>query len=205
MKDNYAKITDENLGKIFKNKDAASCLIKSIPGKKKEDGVEFKAFGDQCFICPGGIFLGGRKEEGPRAIVISLYALSALSKDTNRPVVMPLKAFKDFPQSMPYVGAFASYTQNILIPFVGKIKNNITGIISAFGGEISPAGVSGDFSFMIAPLPKIFLCYIFYEADEDFPASVTCLFSNNAHRFLPMDGLADLGEYTSKKIIEILK
>lgn len=40
--------------------------------------------------------------------------------------------------------------------------------------------------------------------DEEFPASATCLFSNNALSFLPIDALADIGEYTSKKIIEII-
>ena len=68
----------------------------------------------------------------------------------------------------------------------------------------APAGIGGDFSFMVFPLPKIALCYIFYEADDDFPASVTCLYSNNAISFLPIDALADVGEYTSKKILDIL-
>ena len=51
--------------------------------------------------------------------------------------------------------------------------------------------MSGDFAFVVRPLPKIYLCYIFYEADQDFPPSVTCLYSANANRFMPMDGLAD--------------
>ena len=52
-------------------------------------------------------------------------------------------------------------------------------------------------------LKKLY-CYILYEADEDFPAAVTCLYSSNADRFMPMDGLADVGEYTSKKIIDLV-
>jgi hypothetical protein len=54
-------------------------------------------------------------------------------------------------------------------------------------------------------LPKIALCYIFYEADDDFPASVTCLYSNNANQFMSVDGLADVGEYTSRKIINLIE
>jgi hypothetical protein len=57
---------------------------------------------------------------------------------------------------------------------------------------------------MVRPFPKIKLYYIFYRADEDFSASATCLFSNNALSFLPVDALADTGEYTSKKIIELI-
>ena len=67
-----------------------------------------------------------------------------------------------------------------------------------------PVQEGGDFAFTLFPLPKIALCYIFYEADEDFPASVKCLFSNNANQFLPVDGLADVGEYTSKKIMDLI-
>ena len=40
-----------------------------------------------------------------------------------------------------------------------------------------------------------------YNNDEDFPTSVTCLYSNNADQFLPIDGLADIGEYSSKKLL----
>jgi len=50
---------------------------------------------------------------------------------------------------------------------------------------------------------KIALCYLFYEADEDFPASATCLYSTYAEQFLPVDALADVGEYTSRTILNI--
>jgi hypothetical protein len=53
-------------------------------------------------------------------------------------------------------------------------------------------------------LPKIALNFIFYRADDEFPASVTCLFSHNAASFLPTDALADTAEYTSKKMLDIL-
>jgi len=105
---------------------------------------------------------------------------------------------------MPYVGAFASHTEQLLVPHVNKIKNSIQTIKKVLNGNDAPAGTGGDFSFIVYPLPKIALCYIFYESDEDFPASVTCLYSNNARLFLPVDGLADVGEYCSKKIIELL-
>jgi hypothetical protein len=86
-----------------------------------------------------------------------------------------------------------------------SIKAGKRSDMAELSGEDAPASVSGDFAFVVRPLPKISLCYIFYEADEDFSSSVTCLYSNNANRFMPMDGLADVGEYTSKRILEIIK
>ena len=84
------------------------------------------------------------------------------------------------------------------------MKTNIQIITKIFNGKEAPDGISGDFSFIVYPLPKIALCYIFYEADDDFPASVKCLYSNNAQQFLSVDGLADVGEYCSKKILELI-
>ena len=105
---------------------------------------------------------------------------------------------------MPYVGAFTTHTEQVLVPYVARIKESVLRITEALNGEIAPSGTGGDFSFIVHPLPKIALCYICYEADDEFPASVTCLYSNNANTFMPMDGLADVGEYTSKKIIELI-
>jgi hypothetical protein len=65
-----------------------------------------------------------------------------------------------------------------------------------------PEGDSpGDWALVLYPLPKIALCYQFYLPDEDFPANVTCLYANNADRFLPTDALADVGEYMSRALI----
>ena len=36
-------------------------------------------------------------------------------------------------------------------------------------------------------------------------AIVTCLFSANALSFIPLDGLADVAEYTSDKIIQVIR
>jgi hypothetical protein len=119
-------------------------------------------------------------------------------------VIEPLRAFKEFPDSAPYVGAFASHTEQILVPAVERIKTRAGMVVERLGGQVAPASVSGDFAFVVRPLPKIYLGYIFYEADEDFPPSVTCLYSANANRFMPTDGLADVGEYTSKTILGLL-
>ena len=201
MKDNYAGIVQNNVDTLFAGKNAVADLAEWLPGTSDGDGVRFHAFGESCRISPAGIFLSDAKQEGPVGIVISLYALKA----NPRPLVLePFKAFKDFPGSMPYVGAFAAYTQETLVPHVADIRERIPEILKTLGGSTGVGDVGGDFAFRVTPLPKITLCYIFYEADEDFPASVTCLFSGNAVDFLPMDGLADTGEYTSRKIIRLL-
>ncbi len=199
MSNNYAKIVQDNLKKLYQN--LPTNLADALPAQQNGDSFLFEAFGNTCEIRSDGIFLNKIQETGVLGILISLYALNAKSETC---LVEPLKAFKDLPNSMPYAGAFVTHTQQILVSHVDVIEESRSRIIETMNGCEAPPGVGGDFSFMVYPLPKIALCYIFYEADEDFPASVTCLYSNNAISFLPIDALADVGEYTSKKILTVI-
>lgn len=197
--DNYTKLFRDNLQRLYA--DLPDDLEMRLGGERRGALFAFSAFGRECIISPDGITLDRSEPDGVIGILLSLYALHAAS---DRPVAEPLRAFKEFPDSAPYVGAFASHTEQILVPAVPRLKPRTSQIVETLDGLAAPASVSGDFAFMVRPLPKIFLCYIFYEADEEFPASVTCLYSNNANRFMPMDGLADVGEYTSKTILELI-
>jgi hypothetical protein len=199
MNNQYAAIIDQNLAAFFSKdlNERASAMGAGIEGHE----IVFKAFGGQCRMSAEGITINSRRQTGPLGIIISLYALNAAPSPME---MQPFKAFKEFPNSMPYVGAFASHTEQILVPAVDRILRHQDDIMEAMDGIPAPADVSGDCAWVVRPLPKISLCYIFYEADEDFPASVTCLYSRNADRFMPMDGLADVGEYTSRAILEIV-
>ena len=199
MTDNYAQIVRNNLEKLYR--DLPADLARALPAEQEGDRFFLDAFGQSCIIEPEGIFWGQKLQDGVMGILISLYALHVRTESI---ILEPFKAFKDLPDSMPYAGAFVNHTQQILVPHAEAIEEKQTVIMQLFKGHAAPAGVGGDFSFVVYPLPKIALCYIFYEADEDFPASVTCLYSNNAHAFLPIDALADVGEYTSRKILDLI-
>ena len=199
MGNNYTKIVQDNLKRLYGN--LPEDLAQALPSKRNGNFFLFDAFGKICEIRPDGIFLKKEQQTGVIGILISLYALHARPEPS---MLEPLKAFKDFPNSMPYAGAFVTHTQQILAPHVERIEKARKRIMEKLNGRKAPPGVAGDFSFIVYPLPKIALCYIFYEADDDFSASVTCLYSNNALLFLPIDALADVGEYTSRKILDLI-
>ena len=199
MPDHYAKIIEENLRLLYQT--PLEQLSSTLPAERDGDCFVFEAFGDTCRIAPDGVFLCNRRDTGASGVLISLYARHS------RPIpqiVAPLKAFRELPNSMPYAGAFTSHTETPLTQQVDRIEAAQSLITRALRGEPSSDLAGGDFSFLVRPLPKISLGYIFYRADEEFAASVTCLFSNNARDFMPIDGLADVGEYTSKKILALL-
>jgi hypothetical protein len=194
---NYAAIVADNIRTLFEN--LPEDLQGRLAADRQGDRFFFSAFGRPCSLSPEGIFLDKDPQSGALGILISLYALHACPDPCR---IEPLKGFKDLPDAMPYAGAFVTHTENLLVPSVEIIAEKQEEIKEVFSGKHAPGNVGGDFSFLLFPLPKIALCYIFYRADADFPASATCLFSNNAQTFLSTDALADVGEYTSRKILQ---
>jgi hypothetical protein len=199
MPSKYSEIVEQNINVLFS--DDLPSRAAAMGAELEEQTLVFKAFGAQCHIAADGVRLNGELQTGPVGIVLSLYALHAISEHCR---IEPFKAFKELPNSAPYAGAFTSHTEQPLTPLVDHILDNQHSLIDHFDGMPAPTHISGDGTLIVRPLPKIALCYIFYKADEDFPASATCLLSNNASAFLPLDALADTGEYTSRAIIDHL-
>jgi hypothetical protein len=196
---NYAEIIKQNLGRLYSS--IPVDLADRLPAQHVGDGFVFQAFGEPCQVGQQGIKLGDANETGPKGVIISLYTLQAAAVSCQ---LTPFKAFREMPDSMPYVAAFASRAERILFDQINKIEHHADRIAHRLKGSQGSDNDAGDFSLIIYPLPKVALNYIFYRADDDFPVSVTCLFSNNAATFLPTDALADTAEYASKKILDIL-
>ena len=196
---NYTEIIKKNLHRRYNS--IPVDLAEKLPAQQVGDVFIFQAFGESIQIGPQGIKLGDTDESGPKGVIISLYALQA---DPVSCQLTPFKAFREMPDSMPYVGAFASRAERVLFDQIDRIEQHAGRIAHRLKGLQGSDDDAGDFSLIVYPLPKIALNYIFYRADDDFPASVTCLFSNNAATFLPTDALADTAEYTASKILEIL-
>jgi len=192
----YADLIRGHLKALFQEDTA---VLAAYPGVvASPDGFAMTAFGQPCRISPSGIFLDGQAEWGPRGIVVALLACHAVP---DMAIETPWRAFRELPDSAPYVGAFRAHTEQILTPHVPALHRRQAAIAESFQARLTEDDSPGDWSLVVSPLPKIALCYHFYLPDEDFQANVTCLYSNNAHRFLPTDALADVGEYMSRALI----
>src|SRR5512140_728590 len=200
MSQAYLQIRNDYLNTAWarSKEELAACL----PAEINHDSLHFQAFGEPCNITPADILLSGKSATGPEGLLIAMYASGVPDLPCQ---LEPLKSFKELPNSMPYQAAFAANAEQILVPHVLRLQAHRDLIISVFSGQINDHPLSGDFSFTLWPLPRIPLYYIYNLPDEEFPASVTCLFAAKAHLFMPLDGLADVAEYTGKKLIAVLK
>jgi hypothetical protein len=199
MSQNYLKIRNDYLTQAWAR--SPEVLAVCLPAELTPAGLRFQAFGEECLLTAAAITLKGAAANGPEGLLIALYANSVPDQAVQ---LDSLKAFKELPNSMPYQGAFAANAEQILVPQVISIHRQQERLAAAFSGGVNVAPPSGDFSFTLYPLPRVPLYYIFHLPDEEFPASVTCLFAANAPAFMPLDGLADVAEYTGKKMIALL-
>ncbi len=198
MSQNYLQIRNDYLRKAWAR--SPEVLSVCLPAALSAAGLRFQAFGEECRLSEADITLAGVTASGPEGLLISLYA----SAVPDLPVQLDsLKSFKELPNSMPYQGAFAANAEQLLVPWVIAIQQQQERLAGAFSGRVNAAPLSGDFSFTLYPLPRIPLYYIFHLPDEEFPASVTCLFAANAPVFMPLDGLADVAEYTGKRLLAL--
>jgi hypothetical protein len=171
-----------------------------LPALRIGDAFQFRAFGEDCILSPNGISLSGGLVNGALGVLIALYA-NSVPRDF--PQTGTVKSFKQFKGAVAYYSAFAARSENSLIPYADLIRQYSHVIISNLDGHENKVS-KGYFSFTLYPLPKIPLHYICYPADDEFPASITCLFAANAEYFMPIAGLADVSEYTAQKIIELI-
>ncbi len=199
MADNYTRIVRDNLQRLYEN--PPQDLAGALAARREGNRYHFQAFGEACRIGRDGIWLDGKPQTGALGIVISLYALHARPEPC---LLEPLRSFKEFPNGTIYAGAFVSRTEHALLPHVEQIETRMKVIADTLHGRDASNSMHGDFSLLLWPLPKIALCYGFYRADDELPPSASCLFSQNASRFLPIDALADVGEYTSRKILSLV-
>lgn len=200
MGTNYEKIIEENLSGLFSQ--PPDDLEIRLGAEKRGDRLYFRAFGQDCCVSPGGITLNDNPVEDPRGLLVSLYAINAGPDPLQ---LEPMRSFRELPGSMPYQGAFKANSEQVLVPHTLQIQEKQKEIKEIFDGQDGQSEMRGDFAFILHPLPKIALCYIFYLPDDEFPASATCLFSANALSFMPLDALADVAEYTSRGILQLVR
>lgn len=196
MAQTYLEIRNEYLRKAWAR--GGRELAESIPARLEDGCLKFSAFGEPCELGEKDVRLSGQSAEGAEGLLIAMYASAVPAKPVE---LHPLKSFKELPDSMPYQGAFTAHSERVLVPHVESIRSRQDGILARFSGHVNLDAPSGDFSLTLYPLPRIPLYYVFHLPDEEFPAGVSCLFASDALDFMPLDGLADVAEYTARRIV----
>ena len=150
-----------------------------------------------CLVGPAGVRAhdGGKLDFTVR-IVLAYYILHGGQGElTGR-----WAAYRDFKDGAFFHGAFSGLVENNIAEHFSGRMNELEKAATALGGGPLETDLGGDFSCRFPALPRVPLALVFYDGDEDFPASARILFDVSAPQFLDMECLAVLGLILSDQL-----
>jgi hypothetical protein len=164
------------------------------------DGVEFRLhlWGKPvCLALPGfaGLDFATRQPLRPDQQLLLLYYFTRAdgTVETGQWI-----SFADLPGGRFYNQAFQGYTGHELVKAFGSDRVAFARAASSQDGRPYPLG---DAAFIFHALPRVALLVIFWQGDEDFPASFQILFDSSASHYLPTDACAILGSSLTHRLI----
>ena len=112
-------------------------------------------------------------------------------------------SFSELPGGRFYNQAYQGYSGAALARSFNDDRSGFEEAASRLGGVPWPQGDRnlGDSAYLFQALPRIPLLVVFWQGDEDFPASFQILFDASASHYLPTDVCAILGGTLARKLI----
>lgn len=127
-------------------------------------------------------------------VLLLHYLLHASGKSLNDELV----SYKDIPGGDKY---FSVFKKRVEVPLLNAYGENPEGFGKACLGIGGERVDMGDISFRFQAFPKVFITYIFWKGDEEFPASLQVLFDSSVSSYLPLEDIVFLSEMLSWKIV----
>jgi hypothetical protein len=152
--------------------------------------ISLDCFGRTCLIGPDGVFTAdGSELDFTIRIVLAYYILHRGSGDLSGRWV----AYRDFKDGAFFHASFSQIVENqIALDFSGRLEKLLSDSRRLMAVPLE-AGLGGDACLRFPALPNVPLTLVFYDQDEEFPASARVLFDASAPNFLDMECLAVMG------------
>jgi len=112
-------------------------------------------------------------------------------------------SFSELPNGRFYNQAFQGYTGQVLARSFGNDPDQFEYAAHNMA-SVRQFGL-GDLAYTFQALPRVTLLLVFWNGDEDFPASFQVLFDASASHYLPTDAYAILGSTLTRRLIKSVK
>jgi hypothetical protein len=193
---NYDRVCRELLLEVQKTGAVANAPL--LEGAVERDAARIPLFGHDCLIRSGGVYSDGRKVDTIGSIIVVRYLLQAGTGTLSRTWV-PYRDLKDGAQFSSYIKA--NIEDKIGQAFSGR-RAVLQERLSALGAAEGESEVRADIAAVLHPIPKVPVLCLFWESDEEFPASFQFLFDSSATSYLDLESLAAMLQYIYLKVIE---
>jgi hypothetical protein len=164
-----------------------------------EDALRLSMLGQEYIIRHDGVYIRGQKAPDVHATVLLEYLFSP----GGEPVVLPWRAIGDFAAQ-----ASADFRKKVEAPLTmnaAEIIARAAALFPMMDAEASGSIIGSDLAFTVHALPKVYLHAEISGETEDFPAEAWLLFSNNAGKFLSVQGLSALAEMFKDRLLSLIR
>ncbi len=193
---NYDRIRDDLFARVRDT--GASANASFLGGTIRGDKAYVPLFGREWCVEDDAAYRDGRQLDTIGSILVARYLLQGGTAAIPGTWV-PYRDLKDGAQ-------FASYIKTHLEERIARTFSGKAGVLrtrlDALGARPYGGEFSADLVLLVDPLPRVPVLCLFWDRDDEFPASFQFLFDLSATAYLDLECLAAALQYIYLKIIE---
>ena len=197
---NYDKVLD---GLLVSLKESGASANASFLGGTVRGGKTYvPLFGMEWRVEDDGFYRDGRRLDTIGSILAARYLLQGGNGQAAAQLTgswLPYRDLKDGAQFASYIKAHLE--EPMARDFSGR-RDVLAGRLEALGARPYSADFRADLVFVVEPLPRVPILCLFWDRDDEFPASFQFLFDASAQTYLDLECLAAELQYIFLKITE---
>lgn len=192
---NYEEVYN---GLVLRLADADFGHAEKYLGAVQKDGILSIPFlGYKYKVGPDGVeALDGSPDDFKIRIVMVHYLLHA----GNSSLTGNWVAYRDFKDGAFFSSSFSSSVESNISQRFGGRMAHLEKAARYLKASNLEADFSGDLCLFFPTLPQVPLALIYYDSDEDFPASAKVPYDSSANRWLDMECLAVIGMILAEQL-----
>ena len=191
---NYDKVCEELLELVWETGAVANAPM--LSGSVEQGAARIPLFGEDCCVRRDGVYKGAVRLDTIGSILVVRYLLAAGTAQMQH-TWLPYRDLKDGAQFSGFIKT--NIEDKIAGAFQGK-RDALAERLSALGAVRCAEEVQGDIALVVHPLPKVPVLSLFWDRDEEFPASFQFLFDGSASSYLDLEALAAMLQYIYLKL-----
>lgn len=174
-------------------------LAAGLGGEYVKEALLIPSFGRLYRVDREGIRdAQGAKPPVTIRIVLSHYILQAGAAELSGEWV----SYRDFKDAKFFMASYQNSVERPLAQEFGGRLDSLRKCSRLLGGQELPELGTGDLCHRYQALPNVPLALVFYDADEELPASATVLYDRHSTFFLDLECLAVLGLILKDRLLE---
>jgi len=197
---NYDKVLDDLL--VSLKETGASANAAFLGGAVRGDKAYVPLFGREWSVEDDGFYRDGSRLDTIGSILMARYLLQGGIGQTAGQLSSPWLPYRDLKDGAQFASYIKTHLEEPIARAFSGRRDVLAGRLEALGARPYGADFHADLVLVVEPLPRVPILLLFWDMDDEFPASFQFLFDASAQTYLDLECLAAELQYIFLKITE---